>query len=64
MTLTIQFSPQEEMWIVAQAEQQGVPPADVIKQLVDARLPNLRNALPSRKSMPRMRRPSPCCSPG
>ena len=39
MTLTIQFSPREEAWINAQAEQQGVAPAEVVARLVEDRLP-------------------------
>lgn len=39
MTLTIHFTPQEEAWIQAQAVQQGLQPDEVIKRLVDERLP-------------------------
>jgi len=35
MTLTIEFSAREEKWIAAQAAQQGVPPAEIVKRLVD-----------------------------
>ncbi len=40
MTLTIEFTPQEEAWIAAQALQQGLPPAEAIKQMVDERMPD------------------------
>lgn len=39
MTLTIQFTPREEAWLAAQAAQQGVPPAEIVKMLVDEHLP-------------------------
>jgi hypothetical protein len=39
MTLTIQFSSREEAWINAQAVEHCRPPAEVVKQLVDAQLP-------------------------
>ena len=39
MTLTIQFTPREEAWLAAQAVQQGVAPADIVKMLVDEHLP-------------------------
>src|SRR5260221_11852593 len=40
MTLTIELNPQEEAWIAAQAAQQSLPPADIVKQLIDACLPS------------------------
>ncbi len=39
MTLTIDFTPQEEAWLYAEAAQQGVAPAEIVKRLVDERLP-------------------------
>ena len=38
MTLTVQFTPREEAWLAAQAEQQGVLPTEIIKMLVDEHL--------------------------
>jgi hypothetical protein len=38
MTLNIDFTPQETDWINAQAKQQGVPPTEIIRQLVDERI--------------------------
>ena len=35
MTLTIEFTPREETWLAAQAVQQGIPPAEIVKRLVD-----------------------------
>ena len=39
MTLTIELNPQEEAWIAAQAAHQSLPPADIVKRLIGARLP-------------------------
>ena len=39
MTLTIDFTPQEEVWLNAQAAQQGLPPAEIVRRLVGERLP-------------------------
>ena len=39
MTLNINFTPQEEAWIHAEAVQQGLHPAEVVRKLVDERLP-------------------------
>ena len=39
MTLNIDFTPLEEAWLTAQAAQQGLPPAEIIKRLIDAQLP-------------------------
>ena len=39
MTLTIDVTPGEEAWLAEQAEQQGVPPAEIVKQLIGAQLP-------------------------
>src|SRR5579863_2697824 len=39
MTLTIDFTPQEEAWLNAQAAQQGLPPAEIVRRLVEERLP-------------------------
>jgi hypothetical protein len=41
MTLHIDFTPQEEAWLNAQAMLQGLPPAEVVRRLVDERLPEL-----------------------
>ncbi|MCW3051806.1 MAG: hypothetical protein JWN14_976 [Chthonomonadales bacterium] len=38
MTLTIEFTTREETWIAAQTAQQGVPPAEIVKRLVDERI--------------------------
>jgi|SRR5579871_226730 len=38
MTLTIELTPQEEAWLNAQAAQQSLPPADIVKRLIDAQL--------------------------
>lgn len=35
MTLTIEFAPQTEAWLSEQADRLGVPPAEVVKKLVD-----------------------------
>src|SRR5260221_14566407 len=39
MTLTIDFSPQEEAWLQTQAMQQGLAPEEIIKKLVEDLLP-------------------------
>jgi hypothetical protein len=39
MTVTIDVTPGEEVWLAEQAEKQGVQPAEIIKQLIDAQLP-------------------------
>jgi|HubBroStandDraft_4_1064222.scaffolds.fasta_scaffold369479_2 hypothetical protein len=39
MTLQIDFTPREEAWLAAQAAQQGLQPAEIIKKLVDEHLP-------------------------
>jgi hypothetical protein len=39
MTLNIEFTPQEEAWLHDQAAQQGIPPAEIIRRLVDEHLP-------------------------
>ena len=41
MTLTIDLSSQEEAWLNAQALQQGVRPAEIIKKMVDERMPDV-----------------------
>jgi hypothetical protein len=41
MTLTIDVTPQEEAWLAAQAKQQGVPTAEIVKRLIDAQLPSV-----------------------
>jgi hypothetical protein len=38
MTLNIDFTPQETAWLNAQAQQQGLPPAEIIKRLIDAQV--------------------------
>jgi hypothetical protein len=40
MTLNIDFTPQETDWINAQAKQQGLPPEQIVRKLVDAHLQN------------------------
>jgi len=35
MTLTIEFTAREEKWLADQAAQQGVPPAEIVRQLVE-----------------------------
>jgi hypothetical protein len=39
VTVTIDFTAQEEDWLNAQTLQQGISPAEVIKKLVDQHLP-------------------------
>lgn len=39
MTVTIDFAPQEEAWLDAQARRQGLSHAEIIKNLVDQQLP-------------------------
>jgi hypothetical protein len=38
MTLNIDFTPQEIAWLNAQAQQQGMPPAEIVKRLIDAQV--------------------------
>jgi hypothetical protein len=38
MTLNIEFTPQEEAWLNAQALRQGLPPAEIIKKMIDEKL--------------------------
>ena len=38
MILTIELSTQEEAWITARAEQEALPPSDVVKRLIDRHL--------------------------
>ena len=38
MTLNIDFTPPEAAWLDAQAQQQGLPPAEIIRKMVDAHL--------------------------
>lgn len=38
MTLNIDFTPQETAWLNTQAQQQGLPPAEIVKQLVEAQV--------------------------
>jgi len=45
MILTISFTPQEEAWLTAQAVQQGLPPAALIKKMVDERMPDADEGL-------------------
>ena len=44
MTVTIDFDPQEEAWLNAQTQRQGLSPAEVIKNLVDRHLPDLNDS--------------------
>lgn len=48
MTVTIELNPIEEAWLNAQTQQQGLTPAEIIKNLVDERIPALngRDAVP------------------
>ncbi len=39
MTLTIDVTSREEVWLTDQAEQLGLPPAEIVKRLIDAQLP-------------------------
>ena len=39
MTLTIEFTPQEEAWLHDQATHYGLPPSEIVKRLVEERLP-------------------------
>ena len=39
MTLQIDVTPREEAWLADQAAQQGLPPAEIVKRLIDAQLP-------------------------
>jgi hypothetical protein len=39
MTVTIDFTPEEEAWLNAQTQRQGLSPAEVIKKLVDQHIP-------------------------
>ncbi len=41
MQLTIDFTPQEAAWLHALAQQQGIPPAEIVKRLVDETIPAL-----------------------
>ena len=38
MTLHIDFTPQEIAWLNAQAQREGLPPAEIIKRLIDAQV--------------------------
>lgn len=38
MTLNIEVSAREETWLAAQSAQQGLPPAEIVKRLIDAQL--------------------------
>lgn len=38
MTLNLDLNPQEEAWLSAQSAQQGVPPREIIKRMIDERL--------------------------
>ncbi len=40
MTLTIEFTPAVETWINGQADQLGLEPAEVVRQLVEKQAPN------------------------
>jgi hypothetical protein len=44
MTVNIDFTPQETAWINAQAQQQGLSPEQIIRQMVDAQLRNTAEA--------------------
>lgn len=39
MSLTIEFTPQAQAWIQTEAERQGVPATEVVRKLVEERLP-------------------------
>jgi hypothetical protein len=52
MTVTIDFTPEEEAWLNAQTQRQGLSPAEVIKKLVDQHIPALNgtHAVPEEKA--------------
>jgi len=53
MTIIIDVTPGEEVWLSDQAKKQGVQPAENIKQLIDAQLPGgaeLEASPPDRES--------------
>ena len=54
MTLSIDFTPQETAWLDAQAQQQGLPPAEIVKRLIDAQV-----AVPSAQAVPTPTKPMP-----
>src|SRR5579862_4973508 len=39
MTVNVEVDPREEAWLSAKAAEQGLPAAEIIKQLIDAQLP-------------------------
>lgn len=39
MTVIIDVTPGEEAWLAEQSAERGVPPCEIIKQLIDAQLP-------------------------
>ncbi len=65
MTLNIELTPQETVWLVAQAQQQGLQPAEIVKRLIDAQVaatpapPPLPWHSRPQSSAPRARQPLP-----
>jgi|SRR5580658_4220961 hypothetical protein len=51
MTVTIDITPGEEAWLAEQSAQQGLPPATIIKQLIDAQLPGAEPTEPGDASL-------------
>src|SRR5579862_6486867 len=48
MTLNIAFTPQETAWLNAQAQQQGLQPAEIIKRLIDAQVATTPASAPAK----------------
>ena len=40
MTLNIDITPREEAWLAAKSAEQGLPAAEIVKQLIDAQVPD------------------------
>ena len=62
MTLTIDLTPQEEAWLNEQARKTGVEPAEVVRKLVDERLPT-EVAQPAAEPAPFILPPIPIVAP-
>ena len=41
--MTIQFTPEEQAWLTTQAQQQGLRPDEIVRRLVDERIPPASN---------------------
>lgn len=50
MTVTIHLTPQEEAWLNAQTQRQGITPAEVIQKLMDQQMPMEETPMPRAKS--------------